>query len=107
MAAAQNQRYCRLFHTRNHFRDSQSRFNVTANCVEKQKQTVNVITLLNAGKQRQNMLVFCGLTVFREHLMTLHLADDGQCIDVAFFSFCDIRAKLNDLFPFLLFCVGI
>ena len=50
-------------------------------------------------KERQDVLVFRGLRRFRQHLMPLHLSDDGQGIDVP----CLCGAQLRHGVGFLLF----
>ena len=83
MPAAQNQRDGGLTHARDQLRDGKSRLNVSADGVEQNQKPVYFVGLLNGGKLRQHMLIFCGFVLRRKHLVPLHLPDHGQAVDDA------------------------
>ena len=101
----QNQGDGGLFHPGNHLRNGKARLDVAADGVQQEQQTVNFVALLNVGQQRQDVLVLGGLGVFRQDLVALHLADDGQGIDIAVFGAGQVRSQFRQPVSLLLFVV--
>ena len=107
MATSQHQGDRGLLHPCDHLRNGKPRLNVPPHGIEKQQQTIHVVALLDPRKQGQNVLILGGLHRLRGHLMALHLADDGQGVDVSLAGAGHVRAQLHNLLPLLFFHIRV
>ena len=107
VSASQHQGHGGFFHSGHHLRDGKPGLNISAYGVQQQQKSVHILALLDSGKQGQHMLIFGGLHRLGGHLVSLHLADDGQGIDVATAAPGDIGAQLHNLLPLLFFHVRV
>ena len=102
MPAAQNQRGRGLGHPCDHLRQRQPCLHVASHGVQQDQHAVHIIGFLQRSQKRQQMLVFCGLGIFRCVGVPLDLPDDGQAMDGAVAIFHHGGAQLNELIHFLL-----
>ena len=66
-----------LGHAGDQLRDGKSRLHIAAHRVEQKQHPVHLVALLQLGKQRQDVLIFGGLSCVGRGGMALNLADDG------------------------------
>ena len=81
MSAAHDQRYGGSFHACDKLRNGKPCLHVTAYGVEDNEQSLNAPVLLDSHKSRDNMLVFGGLVLLCQNVMSLYLSDYGQAVD--------------------------
>ena len=86
----------RLFHSRNHLGNCKTCLNISANCINQHKQSVNSFVLLNRNKQRDDMLVFCGFVLLRKNVMTFNLTDNRQAMQHTVLMSCENRTCFAD-----------
>ena len=80
MTAADHYRDSRSFHTRHKLRDSKSGFHISAHGIEDYQQTFDSLVLLDCNESGNDMLIFRGLVLRREDIVTLDLADNGKAM---------------------------
>ena len=81
VSSAEHQRHRRLGHPRNHLRDRKPGLHVPAHGVEQEQHAFDLLAGFQACQQRQDVLIFRCLAVWRQEHVPFHLTHDGQAVD--------------------------